>query len=602
MASSAPLTHHTASRQASSTPLLISLVVSLLASSPPTQSSAINIPSTSPARITHRPCYVLTCVAPITLHALHLARSPCALIRRQSSRSFDVLDSPEHTLDSGALRVLSKRPMASQTLARRRRRRLNAIFFSFTNCRNRCGGTRKQGDPRPRSGRITAGRIIGMAVVSGVHVDLESDGFAFIDYARPVVDGSVGQRQDAHRDVGMGGSPNSGPATGARMDVLNDLVSLVLNVFPDMNEDHAITRLRYFHLEQNVHFDELAQTVCEEVFEGDGDYPRIPVKGKRKATNGPLADAKDEAGTAPGPPQRNFYRTEGQPEPHRAYRTAAGTLLRAEFPSYPLPECGRIVSEAGGFFAPARRRLPLMSQEAEAEDLTEPRTAKRRKLGEEPLQNELQRRSTELVLQKLNGLRTFVIAPDTLRDEVLWVYSEEGEACLAQDMLLPPTGIECGCCFDDQIPFEHFIQCRDGHLFCKTCAQRYAEERIGIRSADLKCMYGDGCEAGFAKSEIQRFLPKKTYELLVRLSQEVSVQRAEIENLEVCPFCSYACVMENPDEKLFRCLNQECEKSSCRACKAEDHLPFTCKEAEAKEQGDDGTRKRRNAENALRRP
>ncbi|PWN53562.1 hypothetical protein IE53DRAFT_305285, partial [Violaceomyces palustris] len=144
-------------------------------------------------------------------------------------------------------------------------------------------------------------------------------------------------------------------------------------------------------------------------------------------------------------------------------------------------------------------------------------------------------------------------------------------------------GIECGCCFDDAAPFGQMVQCPEGHLFCKSCAKRAAEEQIGMRKVNLRCMDGDGCLALFSDFEIQRFLPSKTYKLLQRLRQDIDVERAGIEGLEGCPSCSYACVIDNLAEKLFRCENARCGKVSCRACKRDDHLPQSCEEAEDEE-------------------
>lgn len=45
--------------------------------------------------------------------------------------------------------------------------------------------------------------------------------------------------------------------------------------------------------------------------------------------------------------------------------------------------------------------------------------------------------------------------------------------------------------------------------------------------------------------------------------------QAQIEGLESCPFCSYAVVIENEHERLFRCENARCGVVSCRECKKE---------------------------------
>ncbi len=39
---------------------------------------------------------------------------------------------------------------------------------------------------------------------------------------------------------------------------------------------------------------------------------------------------------------------------------------------------------------------------------------------------------------------------------------------------------------------------------------------------------------------------------------------AEIDGLECCPYCPYAVIVDNPNDKIFRCLNPECMKETCR--------------------------------------
>ncbi|KDN43138.1 hypothetical protein RSAG8_06291, partial [Rhizoctonia solani AG-8 WAC10335] len=89
-----------------------------------------------------------------------------------------------------------------------------------------------------------------------------------------------------------------------------------------------------------------------------------------------------------------------------------------------------------------------------------------------------------------------------------------------------------------------------------------------------------GCKLAFVESEIQRFLPEKSLELWHRIKQEKEIELAQIDGLESCPFCSYAVVIENEEERLFRCENSFCGIVSCRGCKKEDHLPKSCEEAE----------------------
>jgi len=77
-----------------------------------------------------------------------------------------------------------------------------------------------------------------------------------------------------------------------------------------------------------------------------------------------------------------------------------------------------------------------------------------------------------------------------------------------------------------------------------------------------------GCKAAIPASELHRFLPQKLMDLWERVKQRKEVESAGLEGLEECPFCEWSCVIENPDEKLFRCENVDnCGEVSCRSCK-----------------------------------
>ena len=52
--------------------------------------------------------------------------------------------------------------------------------------------------------------------------------------------------------------------------------------------------------------------------------------------------------------------------------------------------------------------------------------------------------------------------------------------------------------------------------------------------------------------------------------------QASIEGFVTCPFCDYGAILEDENDKEFRCQNKECEKVSCRACRVESHIPLSC--------------------------
>lgn len=84
------------------------------------------------------------------------------------------------------------------------------------------------------------------------------------------------------------------------------------------------------------------------------------------------------------------------------------------------------------------------------------------------------------------------------------------------------------------------------------------------------------CQAPFLDSTLYSVLSEKSIALYERLKQQSELEAAGLEGLETCPDCSFAAIIDNPDEKLFRCLNETCGKVSCRGCWKEEHLPRSC--------------------------
>lgn len=75
------------------------------------------------------------------------------------------------------------------------------------------------------------------------------------------------------------------------------------------------------------------------------------------------------------------------------------------------------------------------------------------------------------------------------------------------------------------------------------------------------------CKEPFPEAELERVLPPKLLDLYYRVRQRKEIAAAGLEGLEECPFCDFKYVIENADEKLFRCQNDECQAITCRECK-----------------------------------
>ena len=72
------------------------------------------------------------------------------------------------------------------------------------------------------------------------------------------------------------------------------------------------------------------------------------------------------------------------------------------------------------------------------------------------------------------------------------------------------------------------------------------------------------CEAEFSVETLSKVLPAKTMSLCLRKMQEESIRLADIQDLVSCPFCPFAAIVSDPGDKVFRCLNPQCFKESCR--------------------------------------
>ena len=114
---------------------------------------------------------------------------------------------------------------------------------------------------------------------------------------------------------------------------------------------------------------------------------------------------------------------------------------------------------------------------------------------------------------------------------------------------------------------DKMIQCPDAHLFCPSCMTTYAETLLGSHDANIVCMDQSGCKLAFTESELKRFLTPKLLSLYERVKQRKEIEAAGLEGLEECPHCEYKVVIENDQEKLFRCQNEDCMAVTCRQCK-----------------------------------
>ncbi|XP_062868777.1 E3 ubiquitin-protein ligase RNF216 isoform X2 [Trichomycterus rosablanca] len=138
--------------------------------------------------------------------------------------------------------------------------------------------------------------------------------------------------------------------------------------------------------------------------------------------------------------------------------------------------------------------------------------------------------------------------------------------------------IECGCCCGD-FAFEEMTQCSDGHLFCKECLVKYAQEAVfGSGRSELSCMDGS-CTCSFPTSELEKVLPESILFKYYERQAEEAVAATCADELVRCPFCNFPALLDK-EVSLFSCPNPRCRKESCRKCHVmwKEHAGKTCEQ------------------------
>ncbi|KAG8281404.1 hypothetical protein J6590_059700 [Homalodisca vitripennis] len=110
---------------------------------------------------------------------------------------------------------------------------------------------------------------------------------------------------------------------------------------------------------------------------------------------------------------------------------------------------------------------------------------------------------------------------------------------------------------------------------------RSTEVRIGDGHTTFPCL--SDCGSHFSLNLLQNLLEARAFAKLLQRIQLDEVKAAEIEGLEMCPFCEFATIPP-PETNIFTCLNPECLRESCRKCHKVSHIPQRCEEVEDDEQ------------------
>ncbi|KIR76730.1 E3 ubiquitin-protein ligase RNF216 [Cryptococcus gattii EJB2] len=358
-------------------------------------------------------------------------------------------------------------------------------------------------------------------------------------------------------------TPSSSPSAKVVLPPLDPIhadaiLQNALEILPDLEPEWASAEIAK-HLASG-HTNRLAEIIVDRALEVEGGYPKAIGKAKEKKK-----EEEPEDGY-----KLNTYRHAQRSGPQ--YYALATQYLEAEFPLMPTAYIrSTFVKTCGSLFSPAYYRLleDIQANPRPYVELQKPRKSKGIAL------------MSGISLAGDGGEAEFERELAWLEERLVKENAEKEEAerkrKILDEAIASGYGIECGCCFGDEI-LENMFQCAEGHLFCKECTMRNAEMKLGEQQITITCMDLSGCRAPFPESELGRALSEKTLSLYHRLKQARELELAAIEGLESCPSCPYSAIIENPDEKLFRCMNETCGQVTCRKCRRKEHIPKTCEE------------------------
>jgi TRIAD3 protein (E3 ubiquitin-protein ligase RNF216) len=138
--------------------------------------------------------------------------------------------------------------------------------------------------------------------------------------------------------------------------------------------------------------------------------------------------------------------------------------------------------------------------------------------------------------------------------------------------------IECSCCCDDK-PIEDFGQCTDGHLICKVCIKKHAENTIYQQlSCKIKCIdCNEKCFGEFSEETLESILNDRVFSEYKNLKKIEEINQLCVDdiNIKLCQHCGAGTdIGENSDQYLLVCM--ECFKDTCLKCNQVDHPGKAC--------------------------
>jgi hypothetical protein len=246
----------------------------------------------------------------------------------------------------------------------------------------------------------------------------------------------------------------------------------------------------------------------------------------------------------------------GKIEPHQwfrsqEYQTAVYKRLRLEFSQHNSPSTIRaVLSENNYDYERTKAVLSVLFTKntlwAIFKRLFSPKTKidAEKELQENPRTGceELDAELDVIALRKRQAEDTAQIQSDHLLAQNV----NEQEHSEADEMM------ECGCCFGD-FTWDDLVSCNGGHLVCRDCVTRTAQE-CAFGQADsaydpsgLRCIaaFNDTCDHVIPTTMLETVVSS---DLMDKLTARIAATELEVASLDLvrCPFCLYAEFKEPP--------------------------------------------------------
>ncbi|GAA6012212.1 hypothetical protein JCM10207_002762 [Rhodosporidiobolus poonsookiae] len=425
----------------------------------------------------------------------------------------------------------------------------------------RAGGGGGTGDKGKGKARDEADEVI---LDDGVFLDSDND-LVMDEFAAP----AAGPSNAFFRSPSPPApAADAQPAQASSSDAAYDAaLATVTSILPGVSPSHVADLLK-----DPVYGPGNVELVLDALFALEGKYPKrdeaATGKGKGKETPVEEEQNAEEEDEEIERRAKQYVETEGRKAGGKAYEDLALAQLYDDFPTIQQANIKRIFQSASSFYAPAYLAAQKALQQTEAErgfKLMAVSTRARASKGKGKANDEFEREH-KWVVEELARYRA-VQARAVLTAKKL------------EEEIASGAFFECGCCFTD-CALSQMVTCLEGCAFCKDCARMNAESQIGMRKFVLPCMSTSGCTSTFPDREAGTYLSRKTLAALHKIRSEKEIGGAEIEGLKQCPFCPFAYIVENPDERLFHCQRDDCGIVSCLQCQKKDHLPKTCAEVD----------------------